>query len=266
MLALTKGKYLGAVSRNVAANGVLIGMTEYQAGHDFSPMHYHENPHLSLVLKGTMSVRRKGFGETVQAVESCSFMRAGEVHQNFLHSAYGRNMNLELEPEFFRTYDINESQVTPQLVKDHPESTLLMLRLYKELMIGDDSLSDQVHIMLLSLADDWQHSSRSQAPHWVGQVRELLHDNWNKTVTLLDMAQAANVHPVTVSRYFTRYFGTGFGAYRRKLKVERAAAMISSSGRSLTEVSFACGFYDQSHFIRAFKSLTHMLPYELRSV
>ncbi|SDF75353.1 AraC-type DNA-binding protein [Mucilaginibacter pineti] len=266
MLALTKGNYLGAVHGKVAANGVLIGLTEYSGDLNYSPMHYHENPHLSFVLNGTMSVRRKGLSGTSQALEACSFMRAGEAHQNFLHSTKGKNINLELEPDFFRSYGLNESQLTPQTVKDHPGTSVLMLRLYKELMIGDESLNDSIHMLLLSIANDWKSDNTDAAPLWVNMVRELLHDNWNKAISLNDIALAANVHPVTVSKYFTRYFGTTFGEYRRKLKVERAAVMIGSSTLTLTEISYACGFFDQSHFIRAFKSSTHLLPLELRKI
>ena len=266
MLALTKGKYLGAVHGKVVANGVLIGLTEYQGGLDFSPMHYHENPHLSFVLNGTMSVRRKGLTGTIQALEGSSFMRAGEAHQNLLHSKKGKNMNLELEPDFFRIYGVNESQITPKTLKEHPGPSLLMLRLYKELMIRDDSLSDSIHMLLLSLPNDWNSGNTGTAPLWVPIVRELLQDNWNQPVSLNDIAFAADVHPVTVSKYFTRYFGATFGEYRRKLKVERAAAMISASKLTLTEISYACGFFDQSHFIRAFKLSTNLLPYELRKI
>lgn len=266
MLALTKGNYLGAVHHKAAAKGVLIGMTEYQGSLDFSPMHYHENPHLSFVLNGTMSVRRKSLTGTTEAFEAFSFMRAGEIHQNFLHSRNGKNINLELEPDFFRFYGLSESEITLHTVKNHPGSSLLMLRLYKELLIGDDSLNDSIHMLLLSTAGDWNRSKADALPSWVNIVRQLLHDNWNQGVSLNDMALAANVHPVTISKYFTRYFGTTFGGYRRKLKVERAAHMISSSKLSLTEISYACGFFDQSHFIRAFKSSTNLLPYELRKI
>jgi AraC family transcriptional regulator len=264
MLALTQGEYLGAIRRTVNANGVLIGLTEYQGAQEFSPMHYHENPHLSFVLSGNMSVRRKELTGTKQAIEACSFMRAGEVHQNFLHSSKGMNINLELEPAFFQTYGIQESQIG--LMKDQPGSSLSMLRLYQELMIGDSSFSDQVHVVLLSLTNDWKIAGCNTAPLWVTRVRELLHDNWDRPVTLNDIARVADVHPVTISRYFNRYFGTGLGEYRRKLKVDRAIAMINSSRLSLTEISCACGFFDQSHFIKAFRSLTKTSPFELRKL
>ncbi|NRF37524.1 helix-turn-helix transcriptional regulator [Pedobacter sp. LMG 31643] len=50
---------------------------------------------------------------------------------------------------------------------------------------------------------------------------------------------SAGVHPVTVSKYFNRYFGMGFGKYRRQLKVERAIHLIATGNVSLTEVGYA---------------------------
>jgi len=44
------------------------------------------------------------------------------------------------------------------------------------------------------------------------------------------------------------------------LKIKRTIGMIKSSQVDLSAVAYACGFFDQSHFIRKFKSLTGFLP------
>ncbi|MXV16636.1 helix-turn-helix domain-containing protein [Hufsiella ginkgonis] len=174
-------------------------------------------------------------------------------------------MNLELEPEFFDRYGVRENDVAPKLLKDRPGAVLLMVRLYKELSLADEHTADSVHLLLLDAASGWK-TDILYFPPWVNTVRELLNDRWNDQVTLNEIAIAAGVHPVTVSKYFTRYFGVGFGEYRRKLKVERAIQMISTGHIPLTEVSYACGFFDQSHFIRAFKDFTAMRPTDFRKV
>jgi AraC family transcriptional regulator len=46
----------------------------------------------------------------------------------------------------------------------------------------------------------------------------------------------------------------------RKLRVEKAMALMVSSHQSLTEIAYVCGFADQSHFIRIFKQHTGFLP------
>lgn len=264
MLVLTTGEYLGSVSSTTSAGGVLIGITQYHGASGLSPEHYHENPHLSFVLKGTMCVKRKDASGL--KAEQCSYMRAGEVHQNAVHSTHCKNMNLELEPGFFTRYDITESDITPGSISDHPGSTLLMVRLYRELSIQDDLFEDSLHALLLGATREWKISAGNTPPAWVKTARELLHDQWNEKVCLQQIAQMANVHPVTISKYFTRYFGATFGEYRRKLKIGRAVSLLTSTCMPLTEVSYACGFFDQSHFTRAFKDHTSLLPKDLRSL
>ncbi len=62
------------------------------------------------------------------------------------------------------------------------------------------------------------------------------------------MATIIGVHPVTISKYFPRYFSCTLGEYMRKLKIEKSLSLIKSPGNSLTNVAYACGFFDQSHF------------------
>lgn len=263
MLVLNKGEYLGYVHSSTSTGGVLIGITEYQAEQVMSPMHYHENPHLSFVIKGVMGVRRKDHSCSDQTIESISFMRSGEIHQNSIHSDRCKNMNLELEPDFFTKYGVVEDDINLGIQANRPATALLMVRLYKELLTADEHLADSVHISLLAASAGWKKDTL-QFPSWVNIVKELLNDKWNQPVNLDELASAAGVHPVTVSRYFTRYFGTSFGEYRRRIKVERAIQLISEGNIPLTELSYACGFFDQSHFIRAFKDFTSMLPKDFR--
>jgi len=265
MLALSKGKYVGSIRNTVAAKGALVSITEYVENQGVSPMHYHENPHLSFVLRGAMCVKRKHAITSSEEIEHFSFMRSGEMHQTSLQGDYGKNVNLELTPEFFATYGITESEIIPNHVTDHPGSALMMVRLYKEVMLMDQGLTDSIHILLLNTVRTWKEPSSKVSPSWVKNAHELLNDRWNEPVDLSQISKATGVHPVTISKYFSRYFGATLGEYRRKLKIAKAVSMMKSS-RSLTEISHECGFFDQSHFIKAFKETTAMLPAEYRRI
>lgn len=265
MLILTKGEYYGASSSITPVDGVLIGLTRYQGGTKISPMHAHENPHLSFVLHGTMGVRRKDIYCSEQKLESFSFMRAGEMHQNTVYSDYCKNINLEFEPDFFAKYDLEPSAISPDAFTSEPGSALLMIRLYRELLHKDENFSDSIHMLLLDATANWKRSNEQLIPPWMNTVSELLRDKWNDPVSLQDLSRAAGVHSVTISKYFARFFGCSLGAYRRKLKIERAIQMIVSTDMPLTDITFICGFFDQSHFIRVFKAHAGLLPKQLRS-
>ncbi|HWK05009.1 MAG TPA: AraC family transcriptional regulator [Puia sp.] len=87
-----------------------------------------------------------------------------------------------------------------------------------------------------------------------------MNDRWNELLSLQDLSVVVGVHPVTISKHFSRYFNCTLGQYMRKLRINKAISLVKSSGTSLTDISYECGFADQSHFIRTFKHMTGFLP------
>jgi len=100
---------------------------------------------------------------------------------------------------------------------------------------------------------------KKEIPEWTKKVYELINDSWNEKLTLTDLAKAADVNPITVSKHFHKYFSCTLGEYMRKLKIEKSLAILKNS-TSLTDVAYICDFADQSHFTRTFKQLTGFLP------
>jgi AraC family transcriptional regulator len=264
MVVFSKGEYQGEVDRLLSAGEMLVGLTSYQKGTDVTPLHSHQNAHLSFVLNGIMQVRRKTLISDRTAKEGVSFVYTGELHENKVLTSACRNINLELDADFFAKYELTESIVAEGVQKNVLDAGLLMVRLYKEVCLYDEFFTESVHMLLLDAISGYLGTESSGAG-WLMQVRDLLHDRWLDSVSLEEIARTVGIHPVNVSRYFSRHFGTGIGNYRRRLKVERAIQMITSSKMSFTEVAYACGFFDQSHFVRAFKEQTGLLPGQLRS-
>jgi len=258
MLKLSRGEYQGTVSSRVSNAGWLIGITEYHREVSKPLLHSHENPHLSFGLTGQMAVGRKWHSGLNSNMEQFSYVRAGEEHQIFLVSPTGKNINLELEPEFLKRYDLQEADF--EKLTETPGASYIMLQLYKELHFQDHLFSDNIDVLLLSLLQPQLLTIGKGAPQWTAIARELLCDNWNSEVSLQQIALAADVHPVTISKYFARYFGCSLGEYRRRLKIERSLQLMNNSNLSFTEIAYTCAFFDQSHFIRAFKEATGLSP------
>jgi AraC family transcriptional regulator len=79
-----------------------------------------------------------------------------------------------------------------------------------------------------------------------------------------EIARAAGVHPVYLARTFREHHGMTIGEYVRKLRIEHACRLISTTGAPLSEIALAAGFCDQSHFSRTFKRVTGSSPAEYR--
>lgn len=258
MLNLMRGEYQGAVTNTASVSGLLIGLTDYNREASGPVLHTHENPHMSFGLIGQMVVGRKSHSGLNTKIEQFSYVRAGEEHQVDLLTSIGKNINLEFEPDFFKRYELKESDF--EKISETSGSSYVMLRIYKELRMQDQICQDSLEMLILNLLHLQSTDIKNIVPRWALLVQELLCDNWNKEISLVQLAAAAEVHPVTVSKYFTRYFGCSLGEYRRRLKIERALNLMNYSNRSLTEIAYMCAFSDQSHFIRAFKEATGVSP------
>ena len=236
---------------------ILTKVSSYFPNDGSDLAHFHENPHLSFVIKGGGTVKSKSL-VCERLPGNLIFSYAGERHQCVAKQFPTKNVNLEVGFDLLRANHLTESSLETSVQKN-PNAKLLMLKIYKEILSNDDFTSSSIKMLLFDLISNARISDNIQ-PDWVVQIYELMNDRWNESLSLEDLAQTAGVHPVTVSKYFRKYFGCTFGEYMRRIRIERSLSIIKNSSYSLTEIGYECGFYDQSHFSRTFQQLTGFSP------
>ena len=94
----------------------------------------------------------------------------------------------------------------------------------------------------------------------VQRAIEYIKENYNKDITLLDIAKSA-----AMSRsYFSAAFKTvtGISPYNFLLttRIEKAVWLLKNSDNSVMEIAGLCGFYSLTSFNKAFKALTGVTP------
>lgn len=97
-------------------------------------------------------------------------------------------------------------------------------------------------------------------PAWTKRIKEYLIEHWDETSSLEQLCKIAGVHPVTISKNFTRYFHCTLGEYLRKIKVEKAISLIKSSRHTLEEIGFICGFQKKVILRESLKSKPVFCP------
>ena len=102
----------------------------------------------------------------------------------------------------------------------------------------------------------------TEAPSWLGRVRTRL-DCWETPPTLDELIHHADVHPRHLMRVFRRFVGCSIGEYLRRHRIRHAQGLLQTP-MSLASVAAEVGFFDQSHFAKAFKRITGMTPGEYR--
>lgn len=82
----------------------------------------------------------------------------------------------------------------------------------------------------------------------------------------LNLAQLAALSAMSV-HYFCRLFknltGKSPARYINHLRLDKAAALLQSSGLNVTEIALSVGFSDSNYFSRQFKKHKHIMPSQL---
>lgn len=265
MKRFEKGKYLGVNKRQQAYGDIFMSNTCYNKELQ-SDWHYHENPFFSFLLSGGSVENRKS--ECIECVPGqVYFYNWQEPHKNTNYQENTQNFNIELDANWLKNLGINETAISGSFLIQSPDIKFTIVKLFKEFFRSDDLSEASVHLLTLQLLHQLGNTSVTRhKPAWVNQLKEILHDHWSENLSLHNLALLLNVHPVTISKYFSRYFNCTLGEYVRKIRVEKALALVRSTSQSLSTIAYECGFADQSHFIRTFKGETGFLPGEFRRV
>lgn len=261
MFVLNHGKYDGNIQKSLNVDGSIISTTHYVKKNDDDDWHCHENPHISFVFEGagkSETPNKKKFSNNV------FFYNSGEKHRWVSHSDITKSANIEVSEVCLQKYDLSLGDLNETLNKNI-DAKLLMLQIQKEMLINDSESFIAIQTLLLELLT-YAEPRNSFNPKWVKTLKVLLNDKWNKRLTLTELAKKTDVHPVTISKYFRKYFNCTLGEYQRKIKINKSLALIKNKHKSLTEISYTCGFSDQSHFIRNFKMLTGFSPNKFRKL
>lgn len=98
------------------------------------------------------------------------------------------------------------------------------------------------------------------------KVVQFVTANYDKEIAVSDLAESASLSASQLHREFSRLFGITPNRYLREVRVGVARHLLESSEISMAQIARNCGFYDQSHFSRQFKSSTGLSPrqYHLR--
>ncbi len=257
----------------VSGTSDLILSEGFYAQYEFKP-HYHLDYHIGLVFDG---VQRQQFqGQSVLLGPGrISVMPPGEVHDGCGHEQCAYRM---------RTF-----RIAPQLLADSVEalSGKAVERAFAGAMVEDSRIARQ----LVQLFEGVQHSDGLDAlpveeawltlfeplltqlkvitPQQVSgglsmahlkRVREFCHDNLASKISLEQLAGLCELSRYQFLRRFERSMGLTPHNWLTQLRLEKACLLMRQPGYPLTQVALDVGFYDQSHFIRAFRKAYTVLP------
>jgi AraC-like DNA-binding protein len=147
------------------------------------------------------------------------------------------------------------------------ETHLVGAKLYKEFLSSDQASCLVIEGLMLEAVGEIArtHAARDRRPpRWLEQSRELIREDFLKCLTLSDIAEAVDVHPVHPAQSFRKFYYCTIGDYVRSLRIGFACRQLRQPEIPLSEIAFHAGFADQSHFTRTFKKTFGVPPSQYR--
>lgn len=143
-----------------------------------------------------------------------------------------------------------------QWVSNHTSWDSLQQRLRRIVLGGIKAVQD---------LERKERTEREQPPgSWFQQALALIESSTDMNVSLEAVAEAVNVHPVTLSRMFKQQMGENFVRYLTRKRLMHARDRLMHSHKKVNEIAEETGYADHAYFRSLFKREFGYSPSEFR--
>ena len=111
----------------------------------------------------------------------------------------------------------------------------------------------------LEIEEDKEFSGSFTSRHYK-RVLDYVAGHFARKITLEDLAAEAGLSPYHFSRLFKVTIGQSPHQIVMAYRVDQAKKMLEDKSRPMIDIALSCGFSDQAHFSRVFKSLAGCSP------
>jgi len=119
------------------------------------------------------------------------------------------------------------------------------------------AITDRMSGMIFSFQGVRHFSALKKAERYIWK-------HYTRKLSLKEIANASGLSAPYLSMVFKEEMGENLSNYLNRLRVEKAATMLVTTTLPISEITFACGFEDQSWFSKIFKNITGLTPGKYR--
>ena len=260
--------------------------TRVKTEFDF-PLHSHEELELNLIInaQGARRIIGDHIGEIDDmelvlvgsnlphywATHKCKSKEIREVTLQFHKDLFDEKFLRRNQLGFIRTMmersakgilfsKLTIKQIMPRLnglnQKQGFDSVLELLSILHDL-----SISRNMHILSDSTFNNTEITYNSRR---IEKALEFMNQNFQKAITLNEVAKLTNMANVSFSRFFKARTGITFMDSLLELRLGNASRLLIDTTQSIAEVAYNCGFNNISNFNRLFKKKKSCTPREFR--
>lgn len=232
--------------------------------------HFHEEYSIGLIDEGETSAWSDGKMTRVEAGRVISFP------PQMLHACHPRQQTawkykmLFIQPDWLKHMEPSERELLriPFLLEGgkNQECRRLITRAIEALAAAEEPLvietvlTELIHTIVSRNRLNQEHSSPTRLDQrYIGLIREYLHAHYTERVTLEELEQVAGISRFHLIRLFKKGTHVPPHAYQNLLRINHAKVELAKR-RPIAEIAAEAGFYDQSHFARAFSKIVGASP------
>jgi len=99
---------------------------------------------------------------------------------------------------------------------------------------------------------------------FIRQIDQYIFDHLSQHIIVDDLCVALNIGRTRLYAICKEYLGCGPADYIRKRRIFHAQELLQKTSLPITDITYAVGFSDYSHFFRMFKQITGVSPRHYR--
>ena len=252
------------------------------------PLHYHEEFELNFIQNAKNA--RRVIGDHIEDIDELELVLVGSnlQHAWFTHHCKSneiREITIQFHKDLFDEKLLRRNQLS--FIRTMLEKSLRGILFSKETtqqlaprimelnqkqgfdsvlelmsILHDLSISRNMRILSdasFNNTEQFTYNSRR-----IEKTLEYMNHNFDKPITLNEVARLANMSDAAFSRFFKQRTGNTFIDSLTEIRLGHASRMLIDTTQSIAEVAYHCGFNNISNFNRIFKKKKSCTPKDFR--
>jgi AraC-like DNA-binding protein len=251
------------------------------------PLHYHEELELNLIINAKGA--RRIVGDHIDTIDDMELVLVGPnvYHAWFTHQCQSeeiREVTIQWHKDLFEDKLLRRNQLSfIRSMMERSQKGILFSRetvaalapriLSLNQKNGFDSVLELFSILhdlsisrnMRTLSDgSFTNQHFTYNSRRIEKAFEYMNNNYDKPVTLGEVAKLVSMTEVSFSRFIKKRTGNTFIDSLNEIRLGHASRMLIDTTHSIAEISYHCGFNNISNFNRIFKKKKTCTPKEFR--
>ncbi len=254
------------------------------------PLHFHEEFELNFISNAKAA--KRVVGDHLEEIDDLELVLVGTnlQHAWFTHKCKSKEITeitIQFHKDLFDDKFLNRNQLNfirnmlekssrgilfsretiqqlaPRIIAlDKRQGFDSMLELMS--LLHDLSISRNYRLLSDASFNASQNETLNYHSRRIEKTLEYMNKNFDKQVSLAEVAKIANMSDVSFSRFFKQRTGNTFVDNQTQIRLGHASRMLIDTTQSVAEIAYKCGFNNISNFNRIFKKKKGCTPKEFR--